>query len=505
MPDAPAGRRPKPELERVYWTVDGKPVDLREDWSFNVVANGGYDQFRGAIPERQARRITGLGQGALVRGYVDGGNRVYYGRLAAPRRITDGYASLAASGPMVEAEKYADRLLFMTRDQRGLRQIDADPHQYAVSELFEMPRPGVWKLPAVAFANNDRQGWAYWAQGATITRAAWTFKQSAAQATFDFVLRRATGPAGTRTTDQTWALTPTLEGTAVDEAIASAEDMVTFEIVATGAVTPGAVRKLWLQNLRLYGIATSDTYYGYQVLTYLASLFGWDDAGVATSTLNVLPLDHQGQAADLADYVASLEDRRWLALDDRGAGVFLEYDDFDVREWVGYTDGDVDVQGLAEQEKFNEVIVRWQTPDGSWQEVSATASVPELDDEGITNTHTEELRDPTNSSTQAATIAQTIVDRLSSERHAGPVEVRHAYLNGRHAPRELKPDTFRFPDFAPAESRTLRILEVQQRLDSVRIGIEAPASAGAHIARGGQRKRPGYPVPRVKKGRPGPY
>lgn len=480
-------------IPNVYWTVDGRPVDV-SDWRANSVINGGFDQMEGSITAATARRLPfSVAQGATVTAYLDSGNVMWEGRLSSDPHIQEGVARFGALGHKERLEKEHGRLLYQTRDYSLWQDAGDEPHSIAFMEDnidAEARRSALFFriYRDETYASGDVRYVALWVPGAEITRYAGNIVRSSDTAFWDIRIQRFTGPSGARTVVADHGLN-TGDPTSLDETIATPEDalLIGLRNLSGVSTTPGQNQTYRFNNLRVNGIASGDTFTIVDVFNDVADRVDLDVGGVAAGlTTNVLPLDWtEGAWSELLDYVAMLGLAWWRVLEDRGSGPYLEAATWDdSRAWTTMQSHHGARLSLAPLEVFNRVVVHYQSVSGIARQVTVDADPDPLAGTGLTNTYEEELADPQANATLATAVADALIGQVAERRFAGSIDLVQARDEaGRDSPLEvLAGDVVTVADWDMGESRAMRIHEVEYRPDGISVGIESEVSVTAMIA-----------------------
>lgn len=506
-------------MKRVSWTLDGYPVDM-QGWSANDIAFGGFDQMRGVVPQRQANAIPGLGQGSVVRAYLDSGWTIFEGRLNAVPRYRDGMAEIAGQGYLHDAARRTTRRLFQSADYSKWVTSESDPHVNdngapvydSTKKIATEQAEGrlKWKLheSSITAASDARSGFLFYADDNEITRIAFTQFGSDANNDLEMQVTYADGPTGTMSVETQYALTTgNLEsykgvggsGNGVKDRTMtnSTYDLVGLFLRCKTTTTPSNAESYWVTKLKVNGLASGDTFYAHEVFESIAGSLGWDaDEALESSALNVLPLDWtDGSWADLLTYVADLEDRRWAVRDDRGAGPYVEYGPWE-RTWTVYQTAGASVE-LTPLPIYSHVKINYRTPAGVEQSVTVEADPNPLASRGIENVYEDTLEDRQADSTLATSVATTLAARYSTQRFTGTIQVSAAFDDsGRNAPYEMRGgDLVRIADWGRNEDTLLRVMDVSYGPNEVTLGIEQPVASSTLLASmlpgvGSSRKKP---------------
>jgi hypothetical protein len=472
-PFAQKGWRKVPD---VYFTIDGVPVDVDEDWSLRSSAYGGYETGSFKIKARDVRAHPfGISQGAPVAVYTQGDLQIWEGTLpVSPNLGEDGRAEISTVGPWAEAEAASEVRCFQVRGAKEWVEADSDPHNYNFNDGFMLNHAG-GKLEFRApkgedFTTADVAGFLIWVPGAHFTRTALVMNKSGDHANFELRLRGAQGPSGSFTTidSYTWGAANPTGTEKIATGLGGDYDLITAQIHCTSTVSNLATRlRTWLTSLRVNDLAADDDMSASDVVTHTGEALGWNVDGVQSTAANVLPLLWTEQWSELLIYMADLEDHfvRRIA---RG----LEYAPWGDQSWEVLRSYSARPE-LKPLEAFNRAVIRYETVAGAPAEVSVDADPDPLP--GQLKVIDYDLSDPQPNSTLANAVAERMIGRYSLPRWAGRVEV----YRSRHqaGPLAILPgDVIDVADWDMGVSQPLRVHGAEYRKDHATLAIESPIS-----------------------------
>jgi hypothetical protein len=273
-----------------------------------------------------------------------------------------------------------------------------------------------------------------WVPKNPITSLGMTLTQLVTTSNWEFRIYSGIGPAGPLTQRFSQSLASLLTITVPLQTIATGDDMVAVAIARIAGPTSTSITySLTITNLRTNWLTASDVMSSSEVLIDMAARAGFDTLGVQPTGVNILPQDWTSPGWDgFADYICSLEDRVWLAMEDRGAtrgqgGRGFAFDagpwGFGKAPWVIATERDAD-EDLDELELFNHLAVDYVTTAGSPAELVLDANPDPLAGSGIDNTYYVDLTaDPQPDDTLPNTVAASLLPYYSSQRVQGRVSV----------------------------------------------------------------------------------
>jgi hypothetical protein len=458
---------------------------------------GGHDQARGRIPETDWRKAPAAGQGSTLAAFTGDGTNIWEGRIGAVPQIKGGIASLAAQGMQYQARKMHDRLLIRSDglDQWALVESDplsgGDSYRKVLVNIDRRAEFSVNEGDSLVAGGNSRNGIAFYAEGIPLDQVKFTMAYNSADATNNLELQTVVvdGPAiGAGGVQDTYATSAgNIDATKTSNFGVTPFDTVIIYLHVNTNFTPASRLHFILKNLSVYSaINTTDTFHAYQVLAYIGDQFGWDTAGVQSSTFNILPFDHVDDWGSNADYVSELEDRWWRVLDDRGSGPYLESG-----TWANSTNWTVSMgenadPNLLPLELFDKVVVHYETPAGVLRQKSATSTSI-----SVGNAFEITLEDRQSDPALASAVASALLTKYSTQRYSGMISVVAARDNtGRTNPYLIRHgDTITVADWDVGASITLRVEEVEYTPQEVRVGIESSVNELALIKKARRRMK----------------
>ncbi|MGH2692313.1 MAG: hypothetical protein ACRDHM_07385 [Actinomycetota bacterium] len=494
----PSRSRLAEPLPAISWTINGKPVLMGRDWTATARVPGGFDQFRGAIPEADLRRLR-VRQFSTVKGYLPDGSVLWEGRLTRDPSVREGIAVIEAQGYRVKAEKAAGRLLYQSRDYSLLSPSEAAPYNIFAgsntgSENYERSvehnaiRYGV--KTGVTF------GGGYWCgvcaaclgSPGGFRRLRFDWRATSASADFELQGFVFNFPPDQGVTDSTAATVLNATSGTIDWDLSAmsttSRETFMIEFQYNGGFGTLSTAINWLvKNLRIGGITFGDSLLASEAVADILGRLGADTALVQTSALNILPFDVRSDEkwTDALSRVADMEDRWWALWEKQGGVIIGEYAPWET-VWTVERGWGADV-GLVPLERFNRVVVAYPDASGVLQEESADASPDPLLGTGETSEFPFELRDVQADDTLAATVASTLAARYSAKRWTGSIEIRACRdTAGRGSPYGIRPGQLVRVADGDDPTALHRIVEVEYRGDGVRLGIEARSSIGALLA-----------------------
>jgi hypothetical protein len=484
-------------LPEVTCTIDGREVALGQGWSANCSARG-YDQARFSIPESDVRKLD-IDQGSEVKFYAGDDEPFYEGRLASKPSLAEGIAECAATGYKAELEKDSERLMFQIRGAAEFQDGADEPFNFTTKEEIEatIKASSLWFRgdSTVSYASGDVHHLALWLPGAKISGYAMDRVISNTSSTWELRTQRYTGPSGTKTTITDHGLGTLSASISGSVSAGSQEDGLTIGMRANAAYSPTVNHRLRINNLRIYGIATTDTYTVQEVLSYLADMHGWTDEVSTALNLNCLPLDWQASHADLADYAVVLQDGWWRVCGTKlTAGKWSES-----RNWTTTLAKGARAE-LTPLEKFGQVQVNYRNTSGALRRVRSAQS-----SNGLANVYPVSLDDPQAGSTLAAAVAANLLPQVEVDAFFGTIHITEAVDDsGIRDIRQIRAgDTVTISDHDIGTSFTHRIHDVANGADGVVAATNWEASAAGLIARAGLRsQRQMQPHGRLKPDRP---
>lgn len=468
-----AGRPRRPKLARVWWTVDGAPVDAQDGWEFSSTALGGHDRARLEVPERQARR-RGIVPGSVVTAWTDAGEPVWQGTVERPPQTSGGRVALEAVGWQVRARRTTERRLYQACGTQSWTTMDAEPHGYQVSEKWTSNvGPGrlyVEHEAGTAFNTGHRDGWCIWAPDQPISRVAFTLRKSHTFNDVELVLAKARGPSGPLTVVHTLTLSNHPDGSEISRLVDGASgDLLAIFVRVTSAHTPSDKRRLWLTQVRINGWTAghTDTMSTDDITRDLAEGLGYDPSGIAPSGINALPLDVTDSWGDALDLLSLLDDQPWRVGADLGRGPRMIRQPWEATELVVSQESGA-VVDLSPEPIYTRVRVVFERANGRPGEV--VVGGPGLDLEP------HELPDPQRTTDLAQALAERLLAEYTVPRYAGTVWLPY----GERA--DVAGGIVRIVDWGPAEALVHRIVDVSQTSTGIRLGIRSPQLVSRFLA-----------------------
>jgi len=425
--------------------------------SFDASAPGGYGELRDVwVSPRRGRRVP-IEQGDLVTGYRQGGRIAYQGKVEAPAKYTGDVAIISVMGPRSTVDGFTDRLPYQIRDASAFQEMNADPAHYVVSENWAIASRGNTigvKQPAQSpMASGDELGYYLFVDGYPVQRVAFTIRNPVGDPSVDLKLGGANGLGG-RTVLNTWTLSAAAnpDGTARDVAVAGSYDTILLYWRRTAAGTPTTNRHWWLDDLRVGIITDQDTFTTADVASDVANRCGY--ASFTSGSLNILPLDWDGAATDLLDYMAAIEDQTWLVLADATG---RHYGKLFFRPWghkVWHThiaDTWAEDQGLTILPLYDAITTTYDSPHGMHQSKRSKVAdfgIPDpLPGRTVDYPQPLQISDPQPDATLALAMNQRALARLTKLRLQGTLLVHRVRLG---EPFDILPgDMIKIGDFSP--------------------------------------------------------
>lgn len=511
-------------IPRVHWSVEGQGVFVEDDWRASTVANGGYNAFSGRVKESVARRFD-FDQGVRIRGYLDSGKPIWEGRTITPPTFDNGYAFLTANGHKTILEKNHKRLLFQSRDIQATDEASSPFNGSPASSISVNSGHGFiqWEVSqGQTVATNDAHAQVLWVPDSHIRLVDGTLTVQGTATNYELRAYRFTGPTGTRTS----VAAPSLVSGAWTLPVTSPENAVALSLrYLGGGETRASTLRVTLTDPKIYDNTVSGQMEAGDVAAFVGRRVGFDvsgvmsggpaidpatapggviitapgesgisfpEPGIATSGLDVLPLDWNGGSwAALLDYIFStLLDWRWRVLADLGSGPLLQAGPW-ANAWE-VTRASNASTSLTSQELFNEVIVRYTNTAGKPIELSATADPDPFVALGIPPNQIEEaLSDTQADTTLAALVATTLLKRAGVRRQSGRMDITGARdVSGKGSCYEvIAGDMVTLTDAGQNESLTARITETEMTVHGTSLGVEDHVSAASQIAAMVQQRR----------------
>lgn len=423
----------------IGWTIDDVPVQMNQDWSCQCLANGGFDRMSGTFPIRQ---LSSIDQGSTVRGFRTDGSVLYEGQVMSPPKVRGGTAAIDAQGYRFLLDRHTQPLLYQTIGVGDAVSADSAPHGYLVNGKFQMQTSGSalwWNIAGMgqggpsgagdAYTAGDQGAFVYWYENCDIRRikARWD-NPAGSMPSFNIHIDATQGPDGGFSTQRYNTSLGSLGPTGVDVTAGPGFDQIRFQLIVNSDIANSSHRKLKVDNIRIWGRTTQDTFYASDVANDVCGIIALDPSGISASPDNVLPLFWTGTAADLLDYLCVLDDLRWLLLEDRGAGPYLDFGPYE-RIWTGaFEDGGIIDGGVLQSQVYNRVRVQFMSESGETRRTTVTAVPDPLSDQPYDNFYppvgqTLALAHPQPDDGLANAVATRLAQRLSIPRVLGPVDI----------------------------------------------------------------------------------
>jgi hypothetical protein len=456
------------------WTVNGKAVEMEWD-SFEATAPGGYGQLRNArvLPNR-GRRVR-MWQGDKVEARRPNGRICYQGKLSAPPKYTvpDNVGIITAMGPRTVVDGFNERLPYQIRDASTWVDYGSDPGNSISSEKYTLVSRGNSLgvgLDAVSYGTGEGGGYYLFVDGWPIQRIAFTIRKTAAINNF-WVRIRGSNQLGGLTSVQTYVLTDAAnpDGTFRDLAISPGYDTIALDVDCwNGPSTPTNKTRVWFEGTRIGVITDQDTFSAADVAADVANRCGYSSQ--TSGSLNVLPLDWNGPATELLDYVAGLEDATWLVMHSGKSNVYgkLYFRPWGNEVWhVHLSDGSAEDGGLEILPLYDAVRTTYESPPGMPQSKRSKATDFDIKDPlpGVQADYPDpiQLQDPQPNSSLALAVNQRALQRLTQMRLQGSVTVRKTHIK---QPFDILPgDKLDIGDFQPRGVPPQRIAGVTYNRD----------------------------------------
>jgi len=525
-PATPSGRAVlRRGHSRVFFTLDDRPVDMADDWLAQTVANGGFGNATGRIPERVARRWpTAVDEGATLKGYLESGECIYEGDLDKRPSYNDGWAELAAQGAKSILEEKAERpYLFQDMSPEEWKDENSAPFDGGGSEhiqvraekgeiVFSTDRPP---------STDEEHAVVRWVPNASLGRFRFTAEYVGDRTGFDLTLDKATGPDGARTNVNAFTFTGTTPESYDSGEITNPTDMLIFSLryeAAAGGSGPFAVH---IRLPRVNDLVSEDSMGISDGVRIIGRLAGLDVSGIPvvgipidsavfsrrrtlqfvmpgggalnlpggnhplrnlygqqavetfyvnTSGMNVLPLHRAEPGAQTLDDFALWMDWTWAVWESRS----LHFS-----PWGPTWQAHGATMTLQDQPGADRVVVYYPGPSG--EKLSAIAFP---DRPNGKHPFVVELTDPQANADMASEIANRLRNEVSAERLTGGGDLPPWVGAGRRvssylvrAGSMLEPSGWR-----DAETPRLRISHTEMRKAGTRVGVEAPATVAAALA-----------------------
>lgn len=407
--------------------IAGRPVQLF-DWQAEVATGYGDRVLTGRV----SRDVRWAEQGAPVELWRRAGDPLWVGALVEDPRDDGDWLSLRAEGEARRLETIP--LLYRHDGAEGFVERDSEPHEYTgQSQAYDIhvgkgKLRWVWGDGNEAFVTGQDAGAVFWPEGCLITRYSVRAERNIAISSFDLVVRRFTGPTGTRTLVQTHNLTPGTADTFANN-ITTPEDGLEFAVNANDNTTPAGRRGLNLTRIMLYGRTTDDAFRVSDVVADVAEIAGLDASGIVPHPQRVLPLYWTEKGHDgLLDYLAELMDQLWMVR----AGV-VTFRPYGLRTWAVSTDTGTRPE-LAPEPRYNTFVQPWRDLSGRLRRSTATADPDPFPGEVRRAPLPDPLEDPQPNNELALAVATARVAYEAAYRASGTVELGE--LRHRSVPRD---------------------------------------------------------------------
>jgi hypothetical protein len=478
-------------LSKVYATIAGNEIPLQSDWEFTESSYGGYDHASFSVPEEFARRRPGLvDPDSRVTFWNASGDELWTGQVTKPPQYRDGYAFVEADGEQHKARGTNERLMYQVAGTDGWASADADPYNYIADHLFEVSvDPGrlLAKVTKVAdtetqnkqiFQNGDQAGWVLWAQDADIARVAFTIRKSDNIPNFNLIAWLVDGPsenlsdpARVFNLDLNDSANP--DGTHRDiGGLRGHHDLLVIMVsCVTNNTKPDKNANMWLQDIRVNGLAADDDMTTSQVARDIAYRLGWTEFEVEGNDYNALPFDVNDMDWGAAlDYLSDLDNLPWQVYDGLFRRAGWDTDQYETSHESGA------LIDLAPEQVYDTVSVAWTGTSGKKHVETATqgngAVYPVV-----------EMNDDQRNSNNAKDYADRLLAEYGSERYSGTVTI---YNGDRvmHAGRNLV-----ITDWDQGKSLQHKITTITQREDSIQLTIGWPQIVSHFLARLEQKQK----------------
>lgn len=528
-------RRIRKGLPRVVANIDGHEVGIK-DWSASTIANGGYDRFNAAIGESIARRYpSSFEQEAPVSLVCNDDTEIWAGILDVDPTLDNGIAQLSGSGYKIFAERRKGTLLFMDQDPSKWNPLAGSPHNAntdtATLSVVQDGGAMVFEAKKGEATDGGAVYYAYYMRGSTIRRFACTLQTLGDVSGMNVTLYKATGPSGSLTSVSSLGASGLKDVT-----ITNPLDMVVLGFSCTSSAGRAATGKIIVRDIRVNDKATGDGMTPQGVVKHIGRIAGYEVEGIpgsgitagptpevwtrtwdkpndmflpiiqagnklnaellnkyardtvqlATtgSAMNILPFTwDSGPWSEAMSYMAHIVDMWWGVFGLEGGGQPALY----MGPFNGVWDVELSAntkQMLQPQPRYNEVLLRYTNPAGVGGEIIVKADPDPFEKRGRRVQWEENINQYQPNDTTANTIARTLVDRLSSRRYSGVLEVAAAHdLSGHSNPYMIRAGQHVFTsDWGPNEPLLVRIAQVEMSNERVRLGIEQPVSVPGFLA-----------------------
>lgn len=427
------------------WTIDDLPYTLR-DYTANVRADLGPDQFRGEVIAAEAERFAStIDQGSLVRGYIEGDPEPKWeGTLSSPPTPARDGVRLAAQGPGHRAVKRTNSLLFCTADM-GIWSDDQGSSPFmANDELISALPDGAetWRTGwrNTAYVIGDSRYIFADLDGDLAGRVKFSLRRQGSNANFQLII--GTFDAPLETTDTiTGEATVLMNGALALSTLVGLRDGVAIGFEAVGNLTPSSRRIVEVYDIQVMGIGPGDPVFAtkyndgvpfWRVFEDTCERLGWTNAvpNAAPFLDSAMPLWwREAPWADMFTYLARLLGMRWDVLPRIGSGKPR----LSVAPWPAAIDVSR-ASGAADEldnlELFNRVVVKYRTPGGRERKVVFDLVPDPLKGREI-NTYVHVLRDPQRTGLLATTAAFNIAAQIAARQSRGTIDLGPRLHDGR--------------------------------------------------------------------------
>ena len=523
-------------IPKVFWTVDGRVVPVEDDWRASTIANGGYNTFSGRVPAYVAQKFD-LGQGAPVAMFLESGDLRWEGRIATDPSLSSGYALLTANGYKELAEERKGRLFYQSRDAGLMQDEGGAPYNQSPAATISAGSGPGFLLFSVAsgttVSNGDVHGLCGWLQGSKARRLRGTLEVVGSGTNFSLIIERFSGPSGTRTSVTSSGVT---NGAAIDTGtITGAEDAIAVSLKCTSTHTRTAPLDVYVRDFRINDLDLSDSMEvsavaadvgrrcGYDVtgvpagpgidsasartVTYRpvtriveVPFFGnplvasripvqglelvSDEPAVATSAMNVLPIDWLQPHSALLDYLSVVVDWRWRVLGNTGRGPLFQFG-----PWEGAWEVDIAANAspdLSNRKRFNKVVVHYPNAAGNTAQVEAFADGNEgrppdpFASRALIYEWEETLSDNQPDDTLPTRIAQNLIMRLPLGGKSGRMQITGAH--DQTGAGDCYSVIAGEQVYEKSEGLTLRVTETEMSKDGTSVGVEEHVSSESQEA-----------------------
>lgn len=403
-------------IKPITWVVDYQAMPVGE-WQFTSKVNWGYETAEIRVPVEWGL----LQPRSEITAYIDAMLPVWEGESIAPPSVDMGIATYQLEGHATNLDHMVDRVLFQSADLSQWVQMSSEPHKYNDNDhisasidggkmQFEIPKDG-------DIAVGNRAGFVFWAQDQEFRSLSFTINIGNNGPQGRLKVYGAHGPSGSLT-----QIGPDFTvGTPSNQVVRINQDYDLLALVfeSTGSSSPLAKRFFWLSNIRVNGVYAADDATTGDVGRVLGGLAGFDTSGVRAGSAEILPLDVTGSHAEAMTNMADIEGWRWLVLNKRGSGPYMEYGPWRKTYLAFLEEGvspDLDAAPI-----YDKVVVKYDMFNGVHQVASAR---PEKDP--LPKGHNElllELTDQYRSNKVPHHYASVSADYYAEYRVEGTIEV----------------------------------------------------------------------------------